>query len=65
MPSSVKYIVRRGFKYLGRNYKAGDEFIPCGQRNDDLIIEQFCWTDRVKKNIKRGEKAEMEEVKNA
>ena len=33
-----KYIVRRAFD----DYKPGDEFIPPGKKNDELIIEYYC-----------------------
>jgi hypothetical protein len=36
--TTERYIVRRRFD----GYQIGDEFIPTGARNDELIIEYYC-----------------------
>lgn len=36
---SIKYIVRDAFKYNGKQYKPGEEFIPSGSKFDEQLIE--------------------------
>lgn len=36
------YVVRRGFKGDGHEYRPGDEFEPAGGRWDAEVIRRFC-----------------------
>lgn len=46
--NEVVYRVKQSFKYAGKFYKRGDEFVPQNLRNDKLIIEHMCRVEPVK-----------------
>ena len=62
MSDTVKYIVKRPFKYGGEQLQSGDEWQPAGgkwvdqiRENDNLVSKEIVSAKKRQRKVKNGE----------